>query len=148
MKQDRLSRKFKQHRGQGGQNLVEFALMLPVLVIILLGVLDLGRSFYTYISLTNAAREAAREAALTGSTSSAQVTREYTALDGANLSGCVNGSLTFTGSEQSFADGTKIYTARVSCRFQLVTPLMGQVVGAGANNRITIGSNATFAKEK
>ncbi len=42
-----------------GQALVEFAIILPVLVLLLLGVLDLGRSFNAYIIITNAAREGA-----------------------------------------------------------------------------------------
>lgn len=34
--------------------------MLPLLVLILVGLLDLGRIFYAYITITNAAREGAR----------------------------------------------------------------------------------------
>ena len=43
-----------------GQSLTEFALALPLLLIILLGVVDLGRLYYTYVALVNAARESAR----------------------------------------------------------------------------------------
>ena len=43
-----------------GQGLVEFALVLPLLLLILFGVLDLGRIFATAITVTNAAREGAR----------------------------------------------------------------------------------------
>jgi len=42
-----------------GQSLVEFALVLPLLILILLGVFDLGRAFNAYIVITNAAREGA-----------------------------------------------------------------------------------------
>ncbi len=48
------------NRSSRGQSLVEFALTLPILLLILVGVLDLGRLYFTYISLTNAAREGAR----------------------------------------------------------------------------------------
>ena len=44
----------------GGQSLVEFALLLPVLAILFLGAVDLTRAFYYYIVLENATREAAR----------------------------------------------------------------------------------------
>ncbi|MCD6401002.1 MAG: pilus assembly protein [Anaerolineales bacterium] len=47
-------------RKSSGQNLVEFALLLPFLMVVLFGVLDLGRIFYVTIGLTSAAREAAR----------------------------------------------------------------------------------------
>jgi Flp pilus assembly protein TadG len=47
-----------------GQGLVEFALTLPLLILIMVGVLDLGRITATYVILTNAAREGARYGAL------------------------------------------------------------------------------------
>jgi Flp pilus assembly protein TadG len=40
-----------------GQSLVEMALMLPILLMLVLGAMDLGRMFYTKMVLTNAARE-------------------------------------------------------------------------------------------
>jgi Flp pilus assembly protein TadG len=43
-----------------GQSLVEFALLLPILVLIIFGVLELGRAFFAFIAITNAAREGAR----------------------------------------------------------------------------------------
>lgn len=43
-----------------GQALVEFALVAPILALLLLGAADLTRAFYTYIVLSNASREAAR----------------------------------------------------------------------------------------
>lgn len=43
-----------------GQSLVEFALILPVLLILLLGVVDFGRAVAAYNSVSNAARTAAR----------------------------------------------------------------------------------------
>ena len=44
---------------ESGQSLVELALMLPFLALILLGILDLGRVFNAYITITNSAREGA-----------------------------------------------------------------------------------------
>jgi Flp pilus assembly protein TadG len=43
-----------------GQNLVEVALLLPVLLLILAGMVDLGRGMHAYTIITNAAREGAR----------------------------------------------------------------------------------------
>ena len=42
-----------------GQSLVEFALTLSLLVMILLGMLDLGRAYNAYVIITNAARNGA-----------------------------------------------------------------------------------------
>src|SRR5436305_7172214 len=49
--------------GSRGQSLVEFALVLPLFLIFVAACLDLGRVFYANISLTNAAREGAMQAA-------------------------------------------------------------------------------------
>jgi hypothetical protein len=43
-----------------GQSLVEFALTLPLVLLLVLGTIDLGLGFKTYIALTNAAREGVR----------------------------------------------------------------------------------------
>jgi Flp pilus assembly protein TadG len=52
-------------RRRGGQGFVEFAFILPVFLLIFAATLDLGRVFYAQISLTNAAREGAFQAAKT-----------------------------------------------------------------------------------
>jgi Flp pilus assembly protein TadG len=49
-------------RTERGQNLVEYALAVSLLLLLLAGVADLGRAFYSYIQITNAAREGARTA--------------------------------------------------------------------------------------
>src|SRR4051794_31918390 len=45
--------------GRRGQGLVEFALILPVVVLLLLITLDFGRVFMSYLTLTNETRIAA-----------------------------------------------------------------------------------------
>ena len=47
-------------RGTRGQELVEFALVIPVLALFVFGVLDVGRVFHVLIAISNAAREGAR----------------------------------------------------------------------------------------
>jgi hypothetical protein len=52
-------------RGQGhGQALVEFAFIFPLIALIAFGFIDIGRAVFSYNTLTNAAREAARVAAV------------------------------------------------------------------------------------
>jgi len=46
-----------------GQSLVELALILPVMLLLFAGALDLGRVFYSQITIENAAKEGALEAA-------------------------------------------------------------------------------------
>jgi Flp pilus assembly protein TadG len=43
-----------------GQSLLEFALMLPLLLLIVLGIIEFGRIFLLYTEASNAAREGAR----------------------------------------------------------------------------------------
>ena len=127
-------------KGQRGQSLAEFALLLPLLLVILFGTIDIGRAFYTYISLTNAAREAARYAAVNGTNStSTEVLQEFNS-GGTDISGCAAGSLTFSASGGGRGNP---YTVQVSCQFTLVTPFMASIVGA-LGNQITISSTATF----
>ena len=52
------------HSHQGGQSLIEFALALPMLLILLLGVLDVGRMYFTFLAIQNAAGEGALYAAI------------------------------------------------------------------------------------
>lgn len=47
-----------------GQSLVEFALVLTPLFLILLGIIQFGFIFNSYITLTNASREAARQGSI------------------------------------------------------------------------------------
>lgn len=49
-------------RGRRGQTLVEFALTLPLLLLLLLGIIEFGRIFQAWVTLQNAARTAARYA--------------------------------------------------------------------------------------
>lgn len=47
-----------------GQSLVEFALVLPLLILLLFGIIDFGRIFHAYLTLDHAGREAARAASI------------------------------------------------------------------------------------
>lgn len=51
-------------RHSRGQALVEFALVFPLIVLLLFGVFDLGRAIYSYNTIANAARLGARIAAV------------------------------------------------------------------------------------
>ena len=51
----------RDRRGRG-QALVEFALVIPIFLLLLVAIFDLGRAVFAYNTLTNAAREGARMA--------------------------------------------------------------------------------------
>jgi Flp pilus assembly protein TadG len=48
--------------GAGGQSLVEMALVTPLFLLLILGVVDFGRAIYAYNAISNAAREGGRTA--------------------------------------------------------------------------------------
>lgn len=52
----------KVRESECGQGLTEFALILPVLLMILIGAVDLGRAYSETVALYNASREGARNA--------------------------------------------------------------------------------------
>lgn len=48
-------------RGHHGQSLLEFALLIPILLLFVFGALDLGRAFFSVVVIQNATRAGARE---------------------------------------------------------------------------------------
>ncbi len=52
----------RNRHGQRSQALIEFALVSPVLLLLLFGVMDLGRAIFYYDTINHAAREGARVA--------------------------------------------------------------------------------------
>jgi Flp pilus assembly protein TadG len=48
--------------------MVEFAILLPLFLLVIGGIVDFGRAFFTQIELTNAAREGARAAVVSSAT--------------------------------------------------------------------------------
>src|SRR3954452_15595214 len=57
-----------------GQAVVEFALIVPIFILLLLIAADFGRFFFTYIQLNNSAREAVAYAAFNPTTDNATLT--------------------------------------------------------------------------
>lgn len=62
----RVTRRAGRWRSDEGAQLVEFALVLPLLLLVVLGIAEFGFVFQRYEVLTNAAREGARIAVLPG----------------------------------------------------------------------------------
>ena len=63
----------KKNKREDGQAMVEFALILPIFILILCGIIDFGWLFYNQLSLNNACREGARYAVVnTGDTADTQ----------------------------------------------------------------------------
>ena len=62
-----LTKKLRRRRkGERGSELIEFALVFPMLLMVVLAIVDFGFLFQRYEVVTNAAREGARVAVLPG----------------------------------------------------------------------------------
>ena len=148
-----------------GQSLVEFALIVPIFLLILAGTVDLGRLFYAFIAVENAAKEGALYgsgnpicATSSSSTNCAnpenaeyRISREASnvAFDIATPY-CVDPFgvrrvATPTSPTANCKDGDT-YVAAVSHQFRLITPILAQVVGSGltlsSESRATVVNSA------
>jgi len=110
---------------QKGQSFVEFALILPVLLLILLFGIDFGRVFLGWINLNNVAKVAANYAAQ-NPTASWAAGSEYQTLIANDMAG-INCTTTtpypapvFTGAG---TPGNPVHVS-IGCQFQLLTPFL------------------------
>jgi hypothetical protein len=132
-----------------GQAMAEFALILPLLALLLVMAVDFGRVFYGWVSINNAARVGAAYAAANADAWEAPVdasrqTRyaELVANDLQELN-CAFTSVpppTFTDSngDGSYDTGEPVEVA-LECDFSLITPLGTNIVGT-----VDLGGAATF----
>ncbi len=100
-----------------GQSFVEFALMLPVFLILVMGILDMARAFSALQMVTNAAREGARVGIMPASLSSVVTNAVDNYLAAGGQTGCAT-----TGSNWGPAGDTGDSTSvTVSCDFTTLT---------------------------
>ncbi|TJX14162.1 pilus assembly protein [Tissierella creatinini] len=91
-----MSRLFRLRKNEKGQSLVEFALVLPLLILIVVGIIEFGWLFNGKITLTSAAREGARVAAI--------LKDETTATSAVNQTAALSG-LTITDVDYNYITG-------------------------------------------
>jgi Flp pilus assembly protein TadG len=129
-------------RGQDGQSLIEFALILPVIVLLVFGVLDLGRGVFAYNTLANAARQANRTAMVdqnvTRITAVAVAAAPSLGLGSANVSVCFKDSETSERDCSSTTDDCPEATRVIGClaivttslSYEPMTPVLGTLFGS------------------
>lgn len=129
-------------RTDTGQALVEFALVLPVMLLMLFALVDFGRGFYTWLVVTNAAREGAR----VGATQKPLTDIQQRILDSA--SGLDTADLTITVTNVQGPRGQPI-VVDLSYDFGFVTPIgdILNLVSGGTLNAPTITSTASMRLE-
>jgi len=148
-----------------GQSVVEFVLMLPLLLIILAGLLDVGRLYYAYVAVTDAAAEGATYGAVYPPLAAAstcelaqpgdcppdaprdidclcvrarEATRGLVELEAGAISVACPGCI------EPQPSGSTI-TVTVTYSFTLATPLVNTIVGGGVLPLRAVASEAVVA---
>jgi Flp pilus assembly protein TadG len=132
----------RKRKKQLGQSIVEFALVLPMFMIVVLGIIDFGWALRCYIVTTNAAREGARYG-VTGVNQT--LITQRTVERSANLLTASNVSV--TGAQG--APGTSV-SVKVDYYHNYITPLgrlMSAVTGGTLSNPLKMTSETTMRLE-
>lgn len=131
-----------------GAELVEFALLLPVLLLILVGIIDFAFFYQRYEIITNAAREGARVGVLAGYTTTDAQDRALDYLDAAGLADARRTAVA-TPTTLTLPNGTQISAIQVAVTypydFLLVAPISA-LFGGNFGSR-TLVASATMRTE-
>jgi len=126
-----------------GQALVEFALVVPLLLLLVLGVVEFGRAWNVYQTLTDAARNGARTAVLarTSITVDTVALAANTIMKSAGLD-TASAVKTLTGF--GLSGGQSTMTISYPYTMQWITGLMGWT---GAQASFNMNTSVTFRNE-
>ena len=119
--------------GESGAALLEFALVLPILLILLLGLIDFGLYFYNDLQLTHVARDAARYASVN------QAGAANNAIDNATL---VSTDITARNVDVASSGGEASVT--LTATYHVITPLPNFI---GIGSSLTINATAKMRRE-
>jgi len=124
----------KKKEGERGQSMVEFALIVPIFLLLTFAIVDFGMGFHAWITVTNAAREGARLGAVgaDSATIEARVRDTAGALDDADLTVVVGNAQGNTGEAVS---------VQVNYQYHLITPL-SSILGTLSGD--TLGPDIDF----
>jgi Flp pilus assembly protein TadG len=86
--------KMKRIRNEKGAALLEAAITVPIILLISVGIFEFGRAYQTWQVLTNASREGARMAVITGSTDAAVTARVRSYMQAGSLSNYATAAVT------------------------------------------------------
>lgn len=129
-------------KGEGGQSLVEFALVLPIFLLVLFAIVDFGMAFHAWITVTNSAREGARLGAVRAAAADIdQRVRDTAGSLGDDL------EVTVTNAE---GDPGESVVVDVSYGYSLITPvadILAMISGGNIGDGFTLSSTADMRLE-
>jgi Flp pilus assembly protein TadG len=116
-----------------GQALVEFALVLPIFILVLFGILDFGRAIYAYNTISNASRQAVR----VGIVDQNDIAVENEAIQHGVALGLTATDVDVTFLQPGGSSSICVAPVAIACdvavtvryRYQAVTPIIGALVG-------------------
>src|SRR5215471_2980616 len=114
-------------RGQRGQAMVEFAIIVPILLTVLLGIMQLGVVYNNWVTLTDAARAGARKGAVCRSGCSPSATAATTSAVQASAADLNQSKLGVTVTS-TWAQGADV---TVKATYPWSVNIMGIVVASG-----------------
>jgi Flp pilus assembly protein TadG len=123
-------------KGEKGQALVEFALLIPIFLVLLFSIVDFGMGFYSWITVTNAAREGARLGAVQATQQQIE-DRVYETSDLPNEG--TNMTVTVSGAQGQPGESVVV---QVDYNYDLITPLASLVAFISAE---TLGPTMTLS---
>ncbi len=112
-----------------GAAAVEFALVMPFLLLLVFGIVDFGRAYQAKVELTHAAREGVRVWALTQDATAAG-DRTRAAAPSLEVASTAAQEVTTTTTACTFGEPT---TLTASYQFSYITPLSGVMVAMGGS---------------
>jgi Flp pilus assembly protein TadG len=123
-----------------GTALIEFALILPLLLVLTVAAVDFGRAFFAKNVLEQSAREGVRLLAVSSSADSALVRQRV--LNVANGGGVTVSSLVITD-----PDANRQVSVTVDGEFNWIFPGIFNLFGAGFTNPMTLTGKAVMRDE-
>jgi Flp pilus assembly protein TadG len=126
-----------------GAAAVEFALLLPMLLLLVFGIIDFGRALNAQITLTQAAREGARLDALGRSNVVSATQNAATGLKPVTVTSPSGGTC------QPNAAATDNATVNVSYKFTFITPVaaISQLFGSSFGSSMTLTATGVMPCE-
>jgi len=121
--------------GERGQSLMELALMMTLLLVILAGILDIGRAYFTYVALRDAAGEGAYYGSIhptwhaSGDNPNPN-NIEYRVKQSAPSGGLINWSLATVSVDAPDTSPSELIKVTIAYDYTLVTPFVGALVGS------------------
>jgi Flp pilus assembly protein TadG len=132
-------------RGQRAQSLLEFALVIPLFLLLMFGLIDFSRLLFSYISIVNGARDLARAASI--SSRSTAGTEAITAFQNLTIiGGTTSGATSITLTPSGGGSGACTSLTSVGCSFTLGTGSSTTTITAtsGGHSSAT-GASATIS---